>query len=171
MWYKNIRAQNFLILALSSIGIMSSIYVVTLKSAINFEESHQIETEVFTYLVNYISNHPEIHLDYIFLGVSGSDPSPEIVNTFHNHSPMIEPISSSEVTFGFTAPVVHKSDLTKRGMQIDLEILNKEPSGYVKVLTSLYQNRITSASYEYTLAKSEGVYRIISVKRPDRFLF
>ncbi len=171
MWYKNIKAQNFLILALSSIGIMGSIYAVTLKSAINVEERHQIETEVFTMLVNYITNHPKINLDYIFLGVSGSDPSPEIFNTYHNHRPTVKPISSSQVTFGFTAPVVYKSDLTKRGIQIDLEILDKEPSGYVKVLSSLYQNKVTSASYEYTLARSEGIYRIISVNRIERFLF
>ncbi len=171
MWYKNIRAQNFLILAFSSIGIVGSVYVFTLKSEISFEERHQIETEVFSILVNYITNHPETNIDYIFLGISGSDPSPEILDTFLNHRPTVEPISSSKITFGFTAPVVYKSDLNKRGIQIDLEILDKEPSGYVKVLISLYQNKVVSAFYEYTLAKSDGIYRVISVKRPERIYF
>lgn len=171
MWHKNIRAQNFLIFTFSLIGIMGSVYAFTLNSDISFEERDQIKTEVFTILVNYITHHTESNIDYIFLGISGSDPSPELLDIFHNHKPTVEPISSSEITFGFTAPVVHKSDLNKRGIQIDLEILDKEPSGYVKVLTSLYQNKVTSASYEYTLAKRDGIYRVISVKRPERIYF
>lgn len=171
MWYKNIIAQNFLIFAFSLIGIVGSIYVFTQKSEISFEESHQIETEVFSIFVDYITHHPETNIDYIFLGSSGSDPSPEILDTFYNHSPAVEPISSSKITFGFIAPVVHKSDLNKRGIQIDLKIQDKEPSGYVKVLITLYQNKVTSASYEYTLAKSDGIYRIISVNRPESIYF
>lgn len=171
MWYKNIRAQNFLILAFSLVGIMGSVHVFTLKSEISLEERHQIETEVFTILVDYITYHPETDIDYIFLGISGSDPSHEILDAFHNHTPTVKPISSSEITYGFTAPVVSTSDLNKRGIQIDLEILDKEPSGYVRVLSSLYRNRISSATYEYTFAKSDGVYRVVSVKRPERITF
>jgi hypothetical protein len=166
MWYKNIRAQNILILAFSLIGIVGSIHVFTIKSDISIEERHQIETEVFSLLVNYITSYPEINYDYIFLGISGSDPAPEIMDTFHDYIPTVEPISSSIITIGLTAPVVHKSDPNKRGMQIDLDFLDKEPSGYVKVLASLYQHKLDSITYEYTLAKSGGIYRVISVRTP-----
>lgn len=166
MWHKNIRAQNFLILAFSFIGIVGSVHVFTLNSELSTEERNQIETEIFSLLVNYISNYPNINIDYIFLGISGADPAPEIFDIFQNNIPTVEPISSSIITIGLTAPVVHKSDVNKRGMQIDVEIRDKEPSEYVKVLTSLYQHKLDSISYEYTLAKSHGVYRVISVKMP-----
>lgn len=166
MWHKNIRAQNFLILVFSLIGIVGSVHVLALKSEISLDERHQIETEVFTKLVNYISNYPDLNIDYIFLGISGSDPASEILDTFHNNIPTVEPITSSIITIGLSAPVVHKSDQNKRGIQIDLEIVDKEPSGYVKVLTSLYQHKLDSITYEYKLAKSDGIYRVISVKRP-----
>lgn len=166
MWHKNIKAQNFLILAFSLIGIVGSVHVLTLRPEISLDEKHQIETEVFSLLVNYISNYPGINIDYIFLGVSGSDPSSEIFDAFYNNIPTVEPISSSIITIGLTAPVVHKSDVNKRGMQIDLEYLDKEPSGYVKVLASLYQHKLDSISYEYTLAKRDGIYRVISVITP-----
>lgn len=171
MWYKNVRAQNFLILAFSLVGIMGSVYVFNLKSEISFEERRQIETEVFSSLVDYLTYHPEINIDYIFLGISGSDPSPKILDNFHDHRPTVEPISSSKITFGFSAPVVHKSDPSKRGIQIDLAILDKEPNGHVKVQTSLYQDIAASATYEYTLDKNDGIYRVISVKRPERIHF
>lgn len=171
MWYKNIRAQNFLILALSLVGIVGSVYVFNLKSNISFEEQRQIETAVFTGLVDYLTYHPQADFDYFFLGISGSDPSPGILDDFENHRPMIEPISSSRISFGFSAPVVHKSELTKRGIQIDLETLDREPNGHVNVRASLYQDRASSATYIYTLTEYDDKFRVISVKRPDRNIF
>ncbi len=171
MWYKNVRAQNFLILALSLVGIMGSVYVFNLTSKISLEEKRQIESEVFSSLVEYLTHHPETNIDYIFLGISGSDPSQEIFNNFKDHVPAVEPISSSRISFGFASPVVHTSDATKRGIQIDLKILDKEPSGYVKVLTSLYQDIATSGRYEYTLDEKEDAYRVIRVRHPERIDF
>lgn len=171
MWYKNVRAQNFLILALSFVGIVGSVYVFNIRSEISLEERHQIETEVFSSLVEYLSHHPELDVDYIFLGTSGSDPSPEILYKYKNHIPAVEPISSSRVSFGFAAPVIHTSDRTKRGIQIDLEILEKNASGYVNVLTSLYLDAASSGRYEYTLDKHDGAYQVVSVKHPERVNF
>lgn len=171
MWYKNVKAQNLLILAFSLVGIVCSVYFFNLKSDLSLEEKRQIETTVLSTLVDYLTHHPQVDTDYFFIGISGSDPSPKILNVFNNHKPAVEPISSSKMTYGFTAPVVHKSDLTKRGITIDLEILDKEPNGTVKVLTSLYQDRASSARYEFTLDKFDGVYRIISSKYPDRSTF
>lgn len=171
MWYKNVRAQNFLILAFSLAGIMSSVYVFNLKWELSLEDRHQIETEVFSGLVDYLTYHPQVDIDYFFLGISGSDPSPGILNDFKDHIPAVEPISSSEVTYGFSAPVVHKSELTKRGIQINLKILGREANGHVKVLTTIYQDKASSGNYEYTLDKKDGGYRVISVRRPDQTIF
>ncbi len=171
MWYKNIKAQNLLILAFSLVGIACSVYFFSLKSKISLEERHQIETTIFSILVETLTNHSQVEADYFFIGISGSDPSPGILRSFHDHKPAVEPLSSSTKTFGFTAPVVHKSDLTKRGIRIELELLDKKPNGNVKVITSLYQDRASSARYEFTLDKFDGVYRVISSKYPDRSAF
>lgn len=171
MWYKNVKAQNLLILAFSFVGIVGSIYVFNLKTDVSLEERHQIETMVLSLLVDYLGSHPEVETDYFFIGISGSDPSPETLNNFDDHQPAVEPLSSSIKTFGFTAPVVHKSDHSKRGITIDLEILDKESNGNVKVLVSLYQDRASSARYEFTLDKFDGVYQIISSKYPERSIF
>lgn len=171
MWYKNVRAQNFLILAFSFFGIVGSVYVFNLRSEISTEERHQIETTVFSSLVDYLAYHPKIDIDYLFLGISGSDPSPAILNDFNNHIPAVEPTSLSRKSFGFSAPVVHKSDLNKRGISINLESLEKQANGYIHVLISLYQDRAASARYEYILDKRNGAYQIITVKHPERFNF
>lgn len=171
MWYKNIKAQNFLILALSLVGIIGSVYVFNLKLELSTEEQHQIETSVLSMLVDYLSNHSQVETDYFFIGISGSDPSPAILSSFDNHHPAVEPLSSSTKTYGFSAPIVHKSDITKRGISIDLEILEKETNGNVKVITSLYQDRASSARYEFTLDKFNGTFQIISSKFPDRSAF
>lgn len=171
MWYKNVRAQNLLILAFSFIGLMGSVYVFNLKLGINQEDRRQIETAVFTSMVDYLTFHPKTDFDYIFLGVSGSDPSPEVFDNFRDQRPTVEPISSSKVTFGFSAPVVHKSDVTKRGIQINLESLDREANGDVKVRMALYQDRAASAQYLYILNKFQGRYRVITVTFPDRPIF
>lgn len=171
MWYKNIKAQNFLILAFALAGIMGSVYVFGLKSDLSFEEERQIESTIVSILVDYLSNHPQVETDYLFIGISGSDPSPGILNEFEDQTPAVEPISSSTKSFGFTAPVVHKSDVTKRGITINLEILDKEPNGNVKVITSLYQDRSSSSTYEFTLDKFDGMYQIISSRYPERSAF
>lgn len=171
MWYKNVRAQNILILALSFLGLMGSVYVFNLKLEINQDDRRQIETAVFTSLVDYLTYHPKTDFDYLFLGVSGSDPSPEILDKFQDHRPTVEPISSSKITFGFSAPVVHKSDLTQRGIQIDLESLDREANGNVIVRTALYQDRVVSATYLYILKKFQGRYRVVTVTFPDSPIF
>ena len=171
MWYKNIRAQNFLILAFSLVGIMGTVYVFNLKFELSSDERHQIEASVFSSLVNYLTYHPKVETDYLFLGTAGSDPSPEILDRFNNHIPPVLPISSSRKSFGFSAPVVHKSDQNKRGISIDLESLNRESNGYVNVLISIYQDRATSATYQYILDKKDGTYQVITVKHPEHFNF
>ena len=171
MWYKNIKAQNFLILALSLAGIVGSVYVFGLKSELSAVEERQIETTVLSVLVDYLSNHPEVEADYLFVGVSGSDPSTGILSDFTDHQPAVEPLSSSTKSFGFTAPVVHKSDITKRGITIDMQLLDKEPNGNVKVLVSIYQDRASSSTYEFTLDKFDEKYQIISSKYPERTQF
>lgn len=171
MWYKNIRAQNFLILAFSLVGIIGSAYVFNLWWEMSSEERHQIESVVFSSLVDYLTFHPKVETDYLFIGTAGSDPSPKILDGFKNHILNVEPISSSRKSFGFSAPIVHKTDLTKRGISINLESLDKEANGSVKVLISLYQDRAASAKYQYVLDKRDGAYKVITVKLPDRFNF
>jgi len=166
MWHRNIKAQNFLILIFSFLGIAGSVYALNLKTDISPEERHQIETEVFSILVDYLTIHPQIETDYIFLGISGSDPSPKILDTFHGNSPAVEPISSSVIAYGFSAPVIHKTDPEKRGIQVDLHIPVIEPNGDVIVLASLYQDKAALDAYEYKLNKMGGIYRVVSVKRP-----
>lgn len=168
MWYKNIKAQNFLILALSVTGILGSVYVFGLKWDLSAEEKQQIESTVLSIMVEYLSNHPQLETDYLFVGISGADPAPDILNGFDGRNPAVEPISSSKKTFGFTAPVVHKSDVTKRGITINLEIMNNESDGKVKVYTFLYQDRASSSSYVFTLDKFDGKYQVISSKFPER---
>ncbi|MDZ7720198.1 MAG: hypothetical protein U5K72_15390 [Balneolaceae bacterium] len=135
------------------------------------EERHQIESEVFSSLVDYLTYHPKVNPDYLFIGTFGSDPSPEILNGFKNHIPTVEPISSSEVTYGFSAPVVHKSELHKRGISINLESIERQANGYVNALISIYQDRAASAKYQYILDKRNEAYQIITVKHPDHSIF
>ena len=47
MWYKNVRAQNLLILAFSFIGLMGSVYVFSLNWELSLDEKRQIEATVF----------------------------------------------------------------------------------------------------------------------------
>jgi hypothetical protein len=171
MWYKNIRAQNLLILALSFIGLMGSVYVFNLKWEISTEERNQIQQEVFSSLVDYLTYHPKVEIDYLFIGTTGKDPSPEILNKFENHISNVEPISSSRKSFGFSAPVVHKADVNKRGIQINLESLERESNGDVNVRTVLYQDRAASATYSFILSKRNGIYRVNHVTFPDRVVF
>lgn len=171
MWYKNIRAQNLLILTFSFIGLMGSVYVFNLNWELSLEEKNQIETTVFSSLVEYLTYHPKVDTDYIFLGSSGSDPSPAVLEDFQNHVPAVEPISSSKITYGFSAPAVLKSDATKQGIQIDLEILARDANGDVKVRTALYQDRAATATYLFTLSKLNGMYRVNHVTFPDQKIF
>lgn len=168
MWYKNIKAQNFLILAFSLAGILGSVYVFGLKQNLSVEETQQIESSVLSILVDYLAHHPKVETDYLFIGISGSDPSLEILNIFNDHIPAVAPISLSRKSFGFSAPIVHKSDLNKRGITIDLQLLEKESNGNVKVLVSMYQDRASSSTYEFTLDKFDGMYKIVSSKFPER---
>lgn len=171
MWYKNVRAQNILILALSFIGLIGSVYVFTLNWELSTKERNQIEEEVFSSLVDYLTYHPKVEIDYLFIGTSGSDPSPDILNSFKNHIPTVDPISSSRKSFGFSAPVVHKADVNKRGIQINLESLKRESNGDVNVRTVIYKDRAASATYIFTLRKYDGVYRVNHVTFPDQGIF
>ncbi|MCG2589714.1 hypothetical protein [Rhodohalobacter sulfatireducens] len=171
MWYKNVRAQNILILALSFIGLMGSVYVFNLNWELSTKERNQIEVEVFSSLVDYLTYHPKVEIDYLFIGTTGKDPSPEILNKFEDHISNVGPISSSRKSFGFSAPVVHKEDVNKRGIQINLESLERESNGDVNVRTVIYQDRAASATYVFTLSKYDGVYRVNHVSFPDRGIF
>lgn len=170
MWYKNVRAQNFLIFFLSFAGLSSFLYLVNFKPQMSLEVRHQIEEIVFSSLFNYISDHPDEDPDYFFISVSGSDPSPRVLNNFNGNIPIVEPVSSSIKTFGFSAPVTHRSQRTKKGIIIDLEIIDTQPNGNVRVLTSLYQNRISSATHEFTLSENDGIYRIIRINHASSSL-
>jgi len=75
------------------------------------------------------------------------------------------------VTFGFSAPVVHKSDIAKRGIQINVENLHREANGDVNVRISIYQDKAASATYLYNLNKIDGAYRVVTVTFPDRPVF
>lgn len=164
MWYKNFRAQNFLIIFFTAAGLTSTFYLVNLSSELSVEERLQIEQTVFSYLINYITEHPDQDPDYFFLSISDSDPSSRILNHFEGNIPIVEPVSSSKMTFGFSAPIVHRSNQAKHGMLINLEVFVKQSDGNVQALASLYQARGSSAKYEFILNQNEGVYRIISVK-------
>lgn len=167
MWYKNIKAQNVLILVLALSGIAGSVYVFNLSTQLSPDEEREIESRVLTVLVDYLTHHAKVDTDLFFIGISGSDPSSELLNSFADHDPAVKPISLSMKTFGFTAPVVLKTDLSKRGMQIDLHILERKPNGNVDVLVTIYQDRASSARYEFTLDRFDGAYRIISSKYPE----
>lgn len=169
MWYKNLRAQNFLIILFSVVGLASTFYLVNLNPELNLEARLQIEKSVFSHLVNYITDHPDETPDYFFVSVSDSDPSPRVLNYFQGNIPIVEPISSSEMSFGFSAPIVHKLDPSKHGISINLEVFDKQPDGDVQVRASLYRARGSSATYEYTLNENEGIYRIISIKDSNAF--
>jgi len=171
MWYKNVRAQNFLILAFSLAGIIGSAYLFSLRWEMSSQERHQIKTEVFSSVVDYLTFHPNVNTNYLFIGTSGSDPSTDILNGFKKHVPPVEPISSSRKSFGFSAPLVHKTDVNKRGISINLESLEKEANGRVKVLISIYQDRAASAKYQYILDKRDGMYRVIQVTFPNQAMF
>ncbi|HBX65521.1 MAG: hypothetical protein CL670_11885 [Balneola sp.] len=168
MWYKNIKAQNFLIVFFSLIGIVGSLYFVNLNPGLSVEEERQIETAVFSAFIKNISSHPDADPDYFFLGVSGKDPAPRVLNHFNQHSPKVEGLSNSSTDFGFSASVAHKSNADKKGIIVDLRLMDTKENGEVWVRSSVYEDRGSSATYEYILKKHDGIFKVISVKYPDR---
>ncbi|MFU8811886.1 MAG: hypothetical protein ACNA78_02900 [Balneolaceae bacterium] len=167
MWYKNIRFQNLLIFTLSAIGILGSVYLFKVSLEIHPDERILMESAVFSELVGYITRHPESDAEVIFLGRAGSDPPPAIMERFENRTPAVMPASSAEVTFGFTAPVVDRTERTRRGIQVNLDAPKKESGGLVTVRATLYQNRLISATYTYTLVKRAGAYHVLSLHRSE----
>lgn len=167
MWHKNIKAQNFLVLLLSLVGIGSSLYFVNSKTTLNDEEKYLVERAVLSEIFQYVVNEQQKNLDYFFIGISGSDPSPTLLDEFKYHEPAVKPISASTMSFGFSAPMVHKNDQTKKGMSFELDEPERKLDGNFKVLTKMYQDKGSSATYEFTLIKRDGVYRVISVDFPS----
>lgn len=171
MWYKNVRAQNVLILLFSLFGLASTFYFVNLKIQLSDEETSQIQRIVFTDIFTYITDHPSKDPDYFFISVSTSEPSQGILTSFDNHLPLVESISSSEMTYGFSSYVSHKSESNKRGIIVDLKLMNKQSNGNIQVLASLYKSRGHAATYEYILNENDGSYHIISFKGSERDKF
>lgn len=171
MWYKNVRAQNILILFFSFFGIASTFYYVNLKTQLSTMEKHEIQESVFSNIFSYITEHPNEDPDYFFISVSTSDPSPRLLNGFMHNIPAVEPATASEMSYGFTSFVSLKSDPSKRGILVDIEVMTKQPNGNVQVLASLYKSRSHSATYEYILNDNSGSYQIISFKGSQRSKF
>ncbi len=48
MWYKNIKAQNFLVVFLTFLGLGTSLYVVNLTPELSPDEKSEIQEKVFT---------------------------------------------------------------------------------------------------------------------------
>ncbi|WP_020404803.1 hypothetical protein [Gracilimonas tropica] len=167
MWYKNIKAQNGLTLILFGIGIFCSLYFVHLTPELTQQEKHLIQAEVFSELFLYLDAHPDVDADYFFVGVSGSDPAPEVVRSFNGQAPKVAPISSSMMSFGFSAAIVHKSNLNKSGIITDIKTMQRKENGRVNVITRIYYDRASFANYEFILAKKDGAFRVVEVKYPD----
>ncbi|MTI89513.1 MAG: hypothetical protein FH748_16280 [Balneolaceae bacterium] len=147
-------------------GLASAFYFVNLKPQLSIDEKQQIERIVFSGLFDYFIDHPDADPDYFFIGTSGSDPSPKVLNSFADQIPKVAAISSSKMTFGFSAPVTHISDQSQKGIIINLETIDKQADGKVRVLISLYQKRGSSDIYEYILSKNDEAYQVISIKHP-----
>ncbi|MFY0683161.1 MAG: hypothetical protein JXR20_01315 [Balneola sp.] len=171
MWYKNVRAQNILILLFALFGIASTFYYVNLKPQLSPVEKHQIHQSVFSNILSYITEHPNEDPEYFFISVSSSDPSTRLLNDFAHNIPTVKPASSSEMSYGFSSYVSLKSDQSKRGILVDLKVMGKQPNGNVQVLASLYKSRSRSATYEYILNENSGSYQIISFKGSQRSEF
>ena len=171
MWYKNVRAQNIPILLFTLFGIASTFYYVNIKHQLSISETHQIQQAVFSNLFSYITEHPNEDPEYFFISTSSLDPSPRLLNDFVNNTPIVAPVSSSEMSYGFSSYVSLKSDQSKRGILVDLEVMGKQPNGNVQVLASLYKSRSRSATYEYILNENSGSYQIISFKGSQRSEF
>lgn len=171
MWYKNVRAQNILILLIALTGLGSTFYFVNLKPQLSVEEKHEIQSKVFSHIFDYISEYPYNDIDYFFISLSTLDPSPGLLNDFVHYTPKVAPVSSSEMSFGFSSYVSLKSDQTKRGVIVDLEVKTKQQNGNVQVLASLYKSRSSLASYEYILNEHDGVFQIVSFKGTERSEF
>ncbi|MEO1022521.1 MAG: hypothetical protein AAFW89_08250, partial [Bacteroidota bacterium] len=118
MWYKNIRAQNFLILVFSFTGIFGAFYFIGQPYDLSIENRREIEEAVFSHIFDYLTDHPETDVDYYFIGVSGSDPSGRILKRFSEKTPRVEPISSSQTSISIKAHVMHKHNLDKPGMLV-----------------------------------------------------
>jgi ABC-type transporter MlaC component len=71
----------------------------------------------------------------------------------------------------FSASLAHKEHLAKRGVIINLEGFERKPDRKVKVRASIFENRSSWVTYEYTLAINDGVYKVIAVAFPDYFDF
>lgn len=168
MWYKNIKAQNFLIIFFTLLGIGSSLYIVNLKTTLTDDEAYQIQKTVFSGIFQHIKNHPDEDPDYFFISVSNTEPSSEILNEFRNLKPKVEPASASSTTYGFSASVVHKTDGSKQGIKINVGNPTVMGDGTVKVLASIYQYKGASATYEFLLSKRDGVFEIVSVQFPSK---
>lgn len=168
MWYKNIRAQNYLIIFLSLLGLACSMYFVNLKLTLNSEEKHQIEKAVFSGIFQHIISHPDENPDFFFISIENSDPSQKLLDAFKDQKPTVEPISASTMTFGFSASIIHKTDRRMKGMRVNLKELETVPAGNVKATASIYQDKGTAANYVFTLSKTDGKFTISSVAFPER---
>lgn len=167
MWYKNIRAQNTLILFFSFIGIFGALYFIGRPYDLSTESRREIEEAVFSHIFDYLTNHPETDIDYFFIGVSGLDPSGKILDSFSEKTPRVEPISSSQTSISLKAHVTHKYHPDKPGMLVNLEISEVKKNGEVLVKGHLYQNRILSAQYHFVLRKVDKEYIVIRTEFPD----
>ncbi|MEO9887903.1 MAG: hypothetical protein ABJR05_01165 [Balneola sp.] len=171
MWYKNVRAQNILILLISLIGLGGTFYFVNLKTELDKEEIHQIQQLVFSHMFDYITEHPNKDPDYFFISISTSDPSQRLLNNFSGNIPLVAAVSSSEITYGFSSSVFHKTKQNKKGIIVDLDVKTKQANGNVQVLASLYKSRSSLATYEYILNNHDGPYQVISFKGSERTEF
>ena len=167
MWYKNVRAQNILILSFFFGGLISMYYVVSTEPELSQSEMHEVERVVFNELFEYVELSLHNSADFYFIGVSNQDPSRQLLTDLSNHEPKTERISLSEITFGYTSAVIHKNDRDKEGIIFDLKEIKKLRDGSIRVNASVYKSRSSSGAFEYMVAFRNGDYSVLSAKASE----
>ena len=151
MWYKNTQAQNLFILLVFTAGLLGTLYLLQLKEDLTPEEEYMIEREVFSHLFGNNHSAKQNTSKYYFIGVSNSDPSLELLESFSDHVPKVKPLSKAQRPVDFGTTVTLRDDSTKSGIIFHINKMSKRLDGKVYVEASYYEAYMSSASYNYLL--------------------
>ncbi|MEQ9264798.1 MAG: hypothetical protein RLN81_06225 [Balneolaceae bacterium] len=158
MRYRNIRNQNLLIIALFLFGLSSVIYIIPkfeIDPLLN-REKLLIEEAVLSHLFKNNASGGSGIAAYYFIR-----DSPDILNKFKDHIPIVESESNSKLTDDFNSVVLHR-DNGKDGIIFTVHDMDRKLNGQVYVIATYYVASLNGGSYEYLLEKINGEWVVLS---------
>lgn len=162
MWYKNTRVQNLFVLLVFTAGILGSLYLLQLKENLTPEEKLKVERIVFSHLFENNNSQAQNSSSYSFIGVSNTDPSQKLLESFSDHVPKVKPISKAKIPTEWGIPVTIQDDSTKSGVVYKINYITKRLDGKIYIEASYFEAYMSSASYTYLLEFINDEYRIVN---------